>query len=454
MLRFYIAFYAAKLTRLLLNICRRNGTQVPGKVALVICPDFLKYIAKPEKIIAITGTNGKTTVSNLLDDSLEKAGMKVINNRLGGNILSGICVSFLMGTGFTNKSKADIAVIEMDERSSLKALPNMKPTYLLCTNLFRDSIRRNAHPEFIFDIINKAIPEDTKLILNADDLISSQLGTEKNEKNYFSIDKLSTDLTESINIINDVRICPKCSSKLKYNYVRYHHIGNAYCPNCNFKSPDSDYRITKVDYENKLIEVEANGNKSSYKMLSDSIFNLYNMIAVITALDKLGIEKDKVKEIIDNEQIAETRYKKEEINGIKIIKHLAKGQNPIACSCVFDYIKKEPGKKEIVLLIYDYFDAKETSESIIWLYDCDFEFLNDDSIDKIVIGGPRCEDFYLRLLIAGVPKEKLVYFNDTNEIVDGLSLEKGKDVYVLYDVYTGKVANDVCNKIKDKIVNS
>lgn len=454
MLRFYIAFYVAKLTRLLLNICRRNGTQVPGKVALVICPDFLKYIAKPEKIIAITGTNGKTTVSNLLDDSLEKAGMKVINNRLGGNILSGICVSFLMGTGFTNKSKADIAVIEMDERSSLKVLPNMKPTYLLCTNLFRDSIRRNAHPEFIFDIINKAIPEDTKLILNADDLISSQLGTEKNEKTYFSIDKLSTDLTESINIINDVRICPKCSSKLKYNYVRYHHIGNAYCPNCNFKSPDSDYRITKVDYENKLIEVEANGNKSSYKMLSDSIFNLYNMIAVITALDKLGIEKDKVKEIIDNEQIAETRYKKEEINGINIIKHLAKGQNPIACSCVFDYIKKEPGKKEIVLLIYDYFDAKETSESIIWLYDCDFEFLNDDSIDKIVIGGPRCEDFYLRLLIAGVPKEKLVYFNDTNEIVDGLSLEKGKDVYVLYDVYTDKVANDVCNKIKDKIVNS
>ena len=342
----------------------------------------------------------------------------------------------------------------MDERSSLKVLPNMKPTYLLCTNLFRDSIRRNAHPEFIFDIINKAIPEDTKLILNADDLISSQLGTEKNEKTYFSIDKLSTDLTESINIINDVRICPKCSSKLKYNYVRYHHIGNAYCPNCNFKSPDSDYRITKVDYENKLIEVEANGNKSSYKMLSDSIFNLYNMIAVITALDKLGIEKDKVKEIIDNEQIAETRYKKEEINGIKIIKHLAKGQNPIACSCVFDYIKKESGKKEIVLLIYDYFDAKETSESIIWLYDCDFEFLNDDSIDKIVIGGPRCEDFYLRLLIAGVPKEKLVYFNDTNEIVDGLSLEKGKDVYVLYDVDTDKVAKDVCNKIKDKIVNS
>ena len=453
MLRFYIAFYAAKIAKLILKIFRRNGTQVPGKVAVTICPDFLKYIAKPEKIIVVTGTNGKTTVSNLLNECLEKSGMKVINNKMGSNINSGISVSFLMGTGFFNKSKADIAIIEMDERSSLKVLPYVKPTYMICTNLFRDSIRRNAHPEFIFNIINSAIPEDTKLILNADDLISSRLGTSKNPRTYFAIDKLDTDLKEAINIINDVRICPNCSTKLQYNYVRYHHIGNAYCPNCNFKSPEADYKMTDIDYKNNTVVVSHKGNKTTYKMLSDSIFNLYNMLAVITTLNELGIEKEKIKEIIDNEQIAETRYKKEEINGVNIIKHLAKGQNPIACSCVFDYVKKQPNKKEIILLVYDYFDAKETSESIVWLYDCDFEFLNDENIDKIVIGGPRCEDFYLRLLIAGVPKEKLVYTGNTDETVNYLSLEEKKDIYVLYDVYTEKVANRVCDKIKEKLTN-
>lgn len=451
MIRFYLAFYMAKLARFILKVLGTNGTHVPGKVALAICPNFLKYIAKPEKIIVVTGTNGKTTVSNLLSDCLQKAGQKVINNRMGGNIASGICVCLLQGTGFFNKSKADIAVIEMDERSSLKVLPYLKPTYLLCTNLFRDSIRRNAHAEYIFGIINSAIPEETKLILNADDLISSRLGTDKNEKTYFAIDKLPSDLEKSINIINDVRICPNCSTQLKYNYVRYHHIGNAYCPNCNFKSPVADYKISNVNYDEKTIVVEGNNRKTTYKMLSDSIFNMYNMIAAITALTKLGIENEKIKEILDSSSISETRYKKEEVNGVNIIKHLAKGQNPIACSCVFDYIKKEPGNKEIILLLYDYFDAKETSESIVWLYDCDFEFLNDDSIKKIIIGGPRKEDFYLRLLLAGVPNEKIVITDKPEDTASKVSLQKGNDVYVLYDVYTDKIANTVCDKLKQRL---
>ena len=111
-----------------------------------------------------------------------------------------------------------MAVLEIDERSTIKIFPYVKPNYLVCTNLFRDSIRRNAHPEFISSVINKTLPKETKLILNADDLISSSLGQD-NERLYFVIDKLETDLTQSINIINDMRVCPKCNTKLEYNYV-------------------------------------------------------------------------------------------------------------------------------------------------------------------------------------------------------------------------------------------
>ena len=93
-----------------------------------------------------------------------------------------------------------------------------------------------------------------KFILNADDLISSRLGTSKNLRTYFAIDKLDTDLKEAINIINDVRICPNCSTKLQYNYVRYHHIGNAYCPNCDFKSPEADFRVSNIDFENRKLK--------------------------------------------------------------------------------------------------------------------------------------------------------------------------------------------------------
>lgn len=450
MFRFYIAFYMAKLTRFLLKILRRNASFFPGKVAVTICPDFLGKISKPEKIIGVTGTNGKTTVCNLLIKSLEDNGYKVLDNRLGSNVNSGLASTFIAGTNLLNKSKYEIAVLEIDERSSPKIYPYVKPTYLICTNLFRDSIRRNANPEFISGLINKELPKETKLILNADDLISGSLGKE-NEKVYFAIDKLDTDLTESINIINDMRICPQCNTKLKYNYVRYHHIGNAYCPNCDFKSPEADYRVTKIDYENNKILVKHKNEECEYKMISDSIFNIYNTVAVIALLKELGIETKEIQKNIEEAKIVGSRYKKEQVKGINIISHMAKGQNPVACSCVFDYVKKEKGKKEVILLIYDLHDAEETSENIAWLYECDFEFLNSESIDKVIIGGPRAEDFYLRLLIAGVPKDKLVFTDDTQDTVEHLSLKKNKDIYVLYDLYTEHIALNVCKKIEEKI---
>ena len=69
-LRYYIAFYISKIAIVALKILRRNATYMPGKIAIKICPEFLKYIDKPEKIIAVTGTNGKTTVCNIINDIL------------------------------------------------------------------------------------------------------------------------------------------------------------------------------------------------------------------------------------------------------------------------------------------------------------------------------------------------------------------------------------------------
>ena len=262
---------------------------------------------------------------------------------------------------------------------------------------------------------------------------------------------MPTDKTESVNIINDMRVCPKCHTKLKYNYVRYHHIGNAYCPNCDFKSPEADFRVSNIDFENRKLTIEHNGKSNSYNLISDSIFNIYNELAVISALTEIGLTEEQIKNAFEKEKIVESRYQEKTVDGIKIVSHLAKGQNPVACSCVCDYVKNEKGKKEVVLVLFDRYDAKETSESMVWLYDCDFEFLNDESIDRVVIGGPRSEDFYLRLLIAGVQREKLVFTKDIEKIADNLSLNKGTDIYILYDIYNGELAEDIREHIEKRI---
>ena len=69
-LRFLAALWAAKLSKPLLRLTHHNGTDFPGALAVKLCPDFLKYIGKPKKVIAVTGTNGKTTVNNMICDIL------------------------------------------------------------------------------------------------------------------------------------------------------------------------------------------------------------------------------------------------------------------------------------------------------------------------------------------------------------------------------------------------
>lgn len=429
----------------------------PGNVAVKICPNFLEKIKKPETIITVTGTNGKTTTCNLITDILEQNGYKVLNNKYGSNIRGGITTTLISGVSIFNKSKYKISVLEVDERSSYKIYPYIKPNYVVVTNLFRDSLKRNAHSEYIYDIINKALPDSSTLILNADDLISNRLKisetivSSQNKRVYFGIDKLETDLDESINIVNDVRICPNCSAKLKYEFVRYHHIGKAYCESCGYKSPEADYIVKEINYDEEYIVVLANGEEHKFKMLSNSLFNIYNQIAAIAVLKEFGLTFVQLEESFKQIEITKERYKKETINGVNIINHLAKGQNPIACSIVFKYVKEEKRDKELILLIEDFHDNKESSECPAWLYDCDFEFLNDESIKKIIAVGHRGEDLKFRLLLAGVPEEKIVSLQNDGVVTDYLSLNKDTDIYILYDMYEQPIVDEVNRQIRKKL---
>lgn len=449
--KFFVAHIVAKMVYFILKVLGRNASFLPGKIAIKLCPDFLGQVGKPEKIIAVTGTNGKTTCCNLLIDILEKSGYDVLNNKLGSNVDAGIASALITGATFTGKSKKHLAIFEVDERSSPKIYPFIKPDYLLCTNLFRDSMKRNAHAEFILDIINSSIPKQTKLILNADDLICCQIGNEEMRKVYFGIDKLETDVKETHNIIKDITRCPRCDAKLEYEYMRYHHIGKAFCSCCDFKSPESDYLATNIDFENKTIDIKTDAGQETYKLISNNIINIYNMVAVIALLNELGVDAKNIKEALEEFKIVESRYSEEIVNSKKIIMHLAKGQNPVACSRTFDYIRNSEGRKTVMLNLDDYFDAKESSENIAWIYDADYELLNHDSIEQIIVGGVRCKDHYVRLLLAGVPKDKIKMHVKEVEAVQYLNLLNTDTIFILYDVYTVDTANRVKNAIKEKI---
>lgn len=445
-LRYFIALWASKSAYVLLRLLKRNATMYPGYVALKICPDYLAMTKKTPNVLCVTGTNGKTTTTNMVADILSQSGMKVVSNRYGSNINTGVATALTHSVSVFGKPKTDALVLEVDERFSRLILPFIKPDYLIVTNLFRDSIKRNAHPEYIFGILNTYVPKTTKLVLNADCLQSSQL-LKDNERVFFGIDKLDTDITECVNLINDFSICPVCDEKLKFNYLRYHHIGNAYCPKCGFKSFDADYHLTKIDYDNKTITVKHGDIENVYPMVNRALYNIYNELAAITLMSEFGVDLEKVKEYMQKISVTSTRYKEDKAGKTEIVRTMAKGQNSVSCSRTLDFVGSETGARTVFIMIDDLFERRDSSEFIGWIYDADFEFLNRPDIKQIVLAGPRCFDYKLRLLIAGVSADRILCEEDEFKAVDIMDKDIDK-LYLLHDTSTYDLACKVEEKIK------
>ncbi|MEE1242511.1 MurT ligase domain-containing protein [Frisingicoccus sp.] len=447
--RFYVTITVVKVATKILKMLGRNATHMPGWLANKMCPDFLGHLEKPETLVYITGTNGKTTVSNLTAEVLKDNGYEFIHNGSGSNVSEGVISALLEKSTFFGKSKCKLGVLEVDERYAPLIYPYMEPDYVLCTNLFRDSYKRNAHSEFISGILNRYIPSHTKMILNGEDLISNHLAW-GNDRCYFGINCPDGHSTPN-NIIKDIIACPKCGALLKYDYIRYNHIGRAYCPNCDFGSPEMDYTVEKIDYENHRCDIQTPAGIYDFKLLGNNVTDIYNEIAAVTLLSQLGVDMAKIQKSFEKIKVTASRYHSEIVGGKELTRNLAKGQNPIACSRVCDFIRHEEGTKTVVCMIDDYYDAKETSENIAWIFDVDFEFLNHDSVKRIVLTGVRHQDYHLRLLMAGIPEEKIVCCEKEVDAAQYVDVSLSDKFYLLYDIYTMGYADQVYNDLKKKL---
>ena len=430
--RFSLAMITGKTMIRLMRLMKRNATNLPGSVALSICPDMLSGFTMPENVIVVTGTNGKTTVTNMLGGILKKKGLNVITNSFGGNVNTGIANLFIDHSKLNGTVKADIALIEMDERSAPRVLPFVKPDYLLCTNLQRDSMKRNASPEFIFNLLDRNIPSKTTLILNADDLISSRLA-EGNKRAYFGIDLLEDEVPTTDNLICDVKICPECGTVMEYKFKHYNHIGQAFCPECGLKNPESDFQITKSDGEN--VSIRHNGSEEVYPLPNNRITDIYNTAAVTAFLRTFGFSEEDVRTGLDGAEIVKSRFETFTSHGREVFITLAKGQNPVACSAAFDFVRKSEGKKAVVLIVEDACYRQQSSENIAWIYEADFEFLKGDDIEQIIVGGERCQDFLVRMLLAGIDRDKISICMSESDVASQIKWESFEKLFILYHFY-------------------
>ncbi len=96
---------------------RGGGSAVPGVVALRLEPRFLeRTIADlPHGVVAVTGSNGKSTTTHMLTAVLRAHGLRVVTNPSGGNLPQGIASAVLADADASGRLDADVAVLEIDE---------------------------------------------------------------------------------------------------------------------------------------------------------------------------------------------------------------------------------------------------------------------------------------------------------------------------------------------------
>ena len=71
-IRTFFAVLLCKLARGLLRLLRRGGTAFPGRVALKVYPQVLGVLSQGVRVILVTGTNGKTTSSRMIEQAFRR----------------------------------------------------------------------------------------------------------------------------------------------------------------------------------------------------------------------------------------------------------------------------------------------------------------------------------------------------------------------------------------------
>ncbi len=427
-MKFVLSLIVGKIIYFIGSIVGKSSN-LPGEIALKICPDFFKKFSVSGKILAVTGSNGKTSTANLIAYILRQNGYKVANNAKGSNLTGGIASTFLWASNLNGKIKKDFLVLEVDERFSRRIFKDFQPDYLLCTNLYRDQLTRNGNVDLIVNILNGMIGKDVKLILNGNDPISANLAQD-NERVYFTVDRTELSTETSDNITNDAKRCPKCFAKTQYEYYHYNHIGKFKCTGCGYSTPKAKYIAENINLQNGTFTINGVEVKTNYP----AVFNIINIVSAVSACSELGLNIESAAKTASEYTGLKQRYNRFKIKDRDAVMILSKNQNPVSFDSSLMYVAEQKEEKSVIIFVnnINHTGHKDTT----WLYDITFSKLLNN-VNSIVCTGPRAYDLAVALSLAGFAESQILIETNLKNLKNTVAKTKGT-LYILSELYDEK----------------
>ncbi|MFA0814952.1 MAG: MurT ligase domain-containing protein [Anaerofustis sp.] len=453
-MRFYFALWIAKLAEIAIKLIDpTRGTDFPGKLAYRIDRNFMRGFRQldTDRVIFITGTNGKSTTTNLLYHTMKCAGKKTIANLTGSNMLNGAASCLIAGSDWRGRVKADVILIEVDERSLPYIIGQLPGKYMLITNIMQDQVHRNGDPDFIYQLVRKNIKTDMTLFLNNDEPRSKSYETCVSEVRYFGVSRNSQSYQKD-GMYDVTMPCPHCFSKIEFEYMNSANIGRFHCDYCGFCSSETALtQIEEIDFGQKHFSVRGVVHPLTY----DVPIMLYNYAAVSAVANYFGIADETVSNAYSDFVNLEGRmdilhYRGKQIHYLRI-----KQGNPETIQMAVDAIALDPSPKAVAFGMCIIPERRPQwvphYTNTYYAYESNFKPIRNDRTDLMVFSDYIAYDQVNRLLYDGFDENaiKVINSEDPKTVLDALCDMESEAYYLVAPVRNIKIFKSFLKKAQE-----
>ena len=437
-MRFYLALYLAKIVSFLLHIfAKERGTVLPGKVALRIDPKFLAHVKgiNPEKVVFVTGTNGKSTTTNLINHLLTHSGMHVTSNLKGANMLKGVTTTILKEMSLSGSIHTDAIVLETDERYVNLIRQQLPAKYVCITNIQKDQAQRNGEPSYILNKLKPVVGPDVTLFLNKNEPNSYSLKELAGRTISYGVNENSHSYNKEDDFFSVSLPCPCCHNPLTFKTYNIENIGPFSCPSCGFGGEkETDYLVESVDFEGKKFTV--NGNE--YALNFNTAYFLYCYVLAIGVATELGLSQKQIAAALKAFKNIRGRLETKKIAGKTLHYIKMKQENSETTQSSLNLIARDKRKKTFMIGYDEYLDFKPPLVISFYPFDYDTRGILRSGVKKwICMSKAMGRAVALRFLYDGFDEKDMIVLSDSHEetIEKTLSKVPGDDpVYLVEEI--------------------
>jgi UDP-N-acetylmuramyl tripeptide synthase len=418
-----------------------SGASIRGQVLTKLVPDAFQLLLSAPRVLAVSGTNGKTTTTHLLAAAIRAElgddADRLVTNADGANLRYGIA------SALSQARTADIAVLETDERVVSDMIAYGHPEVLVFLNFSRDQLDRHheikalgkawrhalnqagaagpvvianaADPLVVWsaETADQVVWVDTALLWSADSALCPACGAvlrriptkiniradnpqithanqleanhddhtkDSSEKNHRMVQALTNqqETSHDDRTDDDHKEIQPGANQSSLNISRWD------CPACPLTQPEAKYSVHGTQIllpDGRLIDPQLQVPGS---------FNISNAAMALAAAAAFGVEADTA--LTGMRQVISPAGRYATARFGEATARLLLAKNPAGWAEALPLLTSDP-----VILAID--SVAADGKDVSWLWDVDYEQLAGR---QVICTGPRAHDLAVRLSYAGV----------------------------------------------------